>query len=182
MPFLPWNPWFKGFKAIKDFKSFKSRIFRCLISILGAYFHFCTPKMEIKCPKILLLKLLIVLKPLNQGFQGKKGILRHFKQNFKALNILLMLGLAKWLCWNYAHTFKLMWHFPLRLIHLLVPSIWSVFLLGKSLYIYCMFPCPLCICPHTTGRSGTSVGKPSLLLGQLMSNKLTCPYMSTYFK
>ena len=38
--------------------------------------------MEIKHLKTLLLKLLkflIALKPLNQGFQGKKGILRHFK-------------------------------------------------------------------------------------------------------
>jgi len=49
--------------------------------------------MENKHPKILLLKLLksfFALKPLNQGFQGKKGILRCFKQNFKALDVLLM--------------------------------------------------------------------------------------------
>ena len=30
------------------------------------------------------------LKPLNQGFQGKKGILRCFKQIFKAFDVLLM--------------------------------------------------------------------------------------------
>jgi len=91
MPFLPLNPCFKGLKAIKDFKSFKSRIFRCLISILDAYFHFCIPKMENKCLKILLLKSLIAFKPLKQGFKGKKGILRHFKQIFKALDVLLIL-------------------------------------------------------------------------------------------
>ena len=37
-----------------------------------------------------LLKFLIALKPLNQGFQGKKGILKHFKHIFKAFDILLM--------------------------------------------------------------------------------------------
>ena len=49
--------------------------------------------MEIKHPKIPLLKplkFLIALKLLNQGFQGKKGILRHFKQIFKAFDILLI--------------------------------------------------------------------------------------------
>ena len=33
---------------------------------------------------------MIALKPLNQGLQAKKGILRHFKQIFKALDVLLM--------------------------------------------------------------------------------------------
>ena len=49
--------------------------------------------MEIKHPKILLLKILkflIALKPLKPLFQGKKGILRHFEQIFKALDILLI--------------------------------------------------------------------------------------------
>ena len=49
--------------------------------------------MENKRPKILLLNLLkslIALKPLNQGFQGKKGILRCFKQIFKAFDVLLI--------------------------------------------------------------------------------------------
>jgi len=49
--------------------------------------------MENKCSKILLLNLLkslIALKLLNQGFQGKKGILRCSKQIFKAFDVLLM--------------------------------------------------------------------------------------------
>ena len=65
--FLPLNLYFKGLKAIKDFKSFKSKIFECLISILGPYFHFSIPKIENKHPKILLLELLkflIAFKPL----------------------------------------------------------------------------------------------------------------------